>query len=38
MGIEAHNGTIPKSAYNNVKSEYNSYVSDWFDGKIKLKQ
>ena len=37
MGIEAHNGTIPKASYNNVKAEYNNNVNEWFKGKIKLK-
>lgn len=37
MGIEAHNGTIPKASYNNVKAEYNNKVNEWFNGKIKLK-
>ena len=37
MGIEAHNGTIPKSSYQNVKAEYNTQVEKWFNGKLKLK-
>ena len=37
MGIEAHNGTIPKSSYQNVKVEYNTQVEKWFNGKLKLK-
>lgn len=37
MSIEAHNGSIPKSSYKNVKSEYNNQINDWFNGKIKLK-
>lgn len=37
MSIETHNGTIPKSSYKNVKTEYNTQVNEWFNGKIKLK-
>ena len=37
MSIEAHNGTIPKSSYKNVKTEYNTQVNQWFNGKIKIK-
>lgn len=37
MSLEAHNNIIPKNSYKNVKTEYNTQVNEWFNGKIKLK-
>ena len=37
MGIEARNGSIPQTSYNNVKAEYNTQVNEWYNGKLKIK-
>lgn len=37
MSIETNNGIYSQQTYQNIKSDFNTLVNDWFDGKIKLK-